>query len=188
MAQFSARRLTALPGSPEANTIYLINPPGETEYLEVYVTGNTGGAIRRVPNSSDIEAIVNAAVAAMSLLHIVADITERDALELAGNGNAFILVLDATGDETVEIGAALYVFNDASDTISKVSEYESLDVTTSWSNIAGKPTSTPSEIDDAVGNSHTHANKTQLDKVGESGGRFTYDGSIPTIDWTETSW
>lgn len=188
MAQYNIRRLTALPGSPSANTIYVINPPGATTYCELYVTGNSGATIRRLPSDDDILSIVNAAVAAMNLLYIAADITARDALDLDGKGNAFVLVTDASADITVTSGAALYAYNDATKAFSKLSEYESLDLVVKWADIQNKPASTVGDIDDAVSKRHEHANMTQLGKVGEAGGRLTYDGAIPTIDWTEATW
>jgi hypothetical protein len=189
MAQFNVRRLTALPGSPAANTIYVINPPGEADYAEVYITGNSGATIRRIINETDISALIAAAVGAMTMLHIVANIAARDALSLAGNGNAFVLVTDASADITVASGAALYAFNDTGDTFTKLTEYESLDLVLDWADIQNKPASSTTNIDDAVNKRHEHTNMTQLNKVGQDGeGHFTYDGVRPTIEWTEVTW
>jgi hypothetical protein len=53
-----------------------------------------------------------------------------------------------------------------------------MDVTLQWSNIVGRPTSAVADIDDAVTKRHTHANKVQLDKIGEDvNGDLTYDGN-----------
>lgn len=41
-------------------------------------------------------------------------------------------------------------------------------------NVGGK---TAAQVADAVDNSHTHSNKTTLDKLGESGGKLTFDGA-----------
>lgn len=57
---------------------------------------------------------------------LAADIAARDALELTKN--SFVLVSDATGDATVDAGAALYFYNVANDTWLKIAEYESLDI------------------------------------------------------------
>jgi len=57
---------------------------------------------------------------------LAADIAARDALELTKN--SFVLVSDATGDATVDVGAALYFYNVADDTWLKIAEYESLDI------------------------------------------------------------
>lgn len=63
-----------------------------------------------------------------------------------------------------------------------------MDVALTWANITGKPTSTVAQIDAAVANSHTHTNKTQLDKVGETGGNLTYNNSLPYTGWETTTW
>ncbi|MCI8790847.1 MAG: hypothetical protein HFH92_17485 [Lachnospiraceae bacterium] len=50
-------------------------------------------------------------------------------------------------------------------------------LTFNWGNLQGKPASTPLSIDNAVTIAHSHANKTVLDKIGQSAaGNFTYDG------------
>ncbi len=50
-------------------------------------------------------------------------------------------------------------------------------LTFSWGNLQGKPASAPLSIDNAVTVAHGHANKTVLDKIGQSAsGNFTYDG------------
>ena len=86
-------------------------------------------------------------------------------------------MLDASADATVASGAATYVYDFGNTTWVKISEAESLDVVLDWSNIQNGPSSSPAAIDAAVADSHTHANKTQLDKIGENGdGNLTYDG------------
>lgn len=50
-------------------------------------------------------------------------------------------------------------------------------LTFNWGNLQGKPASTPLSIDNTVTIAHNHANKTILDKIGQSAaGNFTYDG------------
>jgi hypothetical protein len=63
-------------------------------------------------------------------------IADRDA-DTDLTGVAFAFVADATGDESVQSGSAVY-FNHA-DGWQKISEYESLDVVLDWENITGKP-------------------------------------------------
>jgi hypothetical protein len=116
---------------------------------------------------------------------IVADIAARNALVLTKNTQ--VLVLDATGDSTVTSGAATYLYRVSTTSWIKISEAESLDLVLQWANIQGKPTSSPSAIDTAVSNSHTHTNKTQLDKIGENpDGHFTYNSALPKIGWEGT--
>ena len=167
---------TAVPSTLEPNAIYLVGPANDPATLEVYVVNSAGDAYRKTPGTTEIQALIDASVAGISGTEIVADITERN--ELALTANAMVLVEDASADPTVDTGAALYTYKHSSTSFNKIAEYESLDVVLSWSAITGKPTSTPAAIDAAVGNSHTHTNASELDKVGEDGsGDPTYDGT-----------
>lgn len=80
-------------------------------------------------------------------------------------------VADATGDTTVEKGGALYLAKALTETTpkkavwEKISESESLDVILDWAKIVGKPTSTVTEIDDAVTKKHSHDNKAIIDVI-----------------------
>jgi hypothetical protein len=117
---------------------------------------------------------------------IVADIAARNAL--SPTKNTQVLVLDATGDSTVASGAATYLYRVSTTSWIKLSEAESLDLILQWANIQGKPTSSPSAIDTAVGNSHVHnSNLTQLNKIGENADAlFTYNNALPKIGWEGT--
>ena len=174
MAELKVFKETALPGTLEANSVYLINPAGQSTYVEVYVTGTSASTVRRMIKESDIQAIINTAISGIAAVEVVADIASRDALSLADN--AVVLVLDASSDSSVNSGAATYIYSDASSSFEKIAEYESMDLAINWADIQNKPTSSVADIDDSVAKKHTHPNKTQLDKVGEDGnGYFTYN-------------
>lgn len=163
---------TALPGSLVANGIYLVAPTGNPTALEIYVTNSAGSAARHLPTLDEIQAMIDASASTPNF--VVDDIAERDALTPANGSRAF--VIDASDDATVASGAATYLWQASTTTWRKESEAESLDVTVTWSSISGRPTSSAASIDSAVAASHSHSNKTQLDKVGESSGAPTYDG------------
>jgi hypothetical protein len=188
MATVKIHKTTTLPGSLEGNAVYLVAPTAKPNYVEMYVTSADGTQVRRVINSDDIQAMIDAAVAgATANIEIVADITARNALTPT-NGK-YVLVLDATGDPTVSSGAASYVWRASTSQWIKLTEYESMDMTITWAMIQGKPTSAPSAIDAAVANSHTHANMTQLNKVGEdANGDFTYNGQPPRARLETAGW
>jgi len=101
-----------------------------------------------------------------------------------------VWVNDASADATVTSGWAIYrkkvdttpasldytIVNDVPETTegagdgrtagwTKVSESESLDVVVDWANIQNKPSSTVAQIDQAVADDHTHANKSTLDLI-----------------------
>lgn len=178
---------TALPGTLTANSIYLVAPASDPDYVEMYVTGTLATTVKRIINKADIQAMINAAVVGSSSLQVVDDIAARNAL--TPTSNILVLVKNATADPTVASGAATYVYEVATTTWTKVSEFESLDVVLQWNNIQGKPTSSPAQIDSAVANSHTHTNKTQLDKISEDGsGYMTYNGQYQPAGLETQSW
>jgi len=187
MATYKIFKETALPGTLEANSIYLIAPTAKPNYVEMYVTGTTNSIVKRVINSDDIQAMIDSSIANLSEIQIVADITARDALN--PDSNIQVLVQDASGDATVSAGAATYIYNVATSSWVKITEHESLDVILNWADIQGKPTSTVANIDDAVAKRHVHTNKTELDKIGENAnGEITYNGVLPTIAWDSAGW
>lgn len=177
---------TAVPGTLEANAIYLVGPAGNASLLEIYVVDSAGSAVRKTMGPSDVQALIDASVSGINGTEIVADIAERDALTLTAN--AMVLVEDASGDAGVNSGAALYTYKHATTSFTRIAEYESLDISLTWSAIAGRPTSSPSAIDAAVAATHTHSNATELDKIGEDGdGNPTYSGEnfamVGTQNW-----
>ncbi|MDR2650042.1 MAG: hypothetical protein LBB94_10060 [Clostridiales bacterium] len=102
----------------------------------------------------------------------VADIDARD--ELTPKIGDLVYVIDASDDSTVTEGWAKYLWEGTE--WLKTAEGESLDVSLNWADILGKPSSTVSQIDAAVANSHTHTNKTDLDKFSEADSVLQYDG------------
>lgn len=181
-------RETALPSTLTPYSIYFIAPAARPDYVEIYVTDSTGAA-KRVINKADIETLIQAAVANATELLIVADIAARDALTLTTT--RYVFVKNATGDTSVASGGATYLFdpNGTGNKWIKISESESLDVQVTWAALQGKPTSSVADIDDAVAKKHSHANKTQLDKIDQdASGKLTYNGSLPHTGWDSTGW
>jgi hypothetical protein len=187
MATVKIYKETTLPGTLQANSVYLIAPAGSPNYVEMYVTGTSAATVKRILNEADIQAMITASLSGIGATEIVADITARNALT-PSNGS-MCLVLDASADPTVTSGAATYIYQTSTTTWIKIAEYESLDFELSWANLSNKPTSSVADIDDAVSKRHAHTNKTQLDKVGENvDGLLTYNGLLPKIAWDSTSW
>jgi hypothetical protein len=188
MAAKKEFKLTALPSAPyEPNGIYYISNVITPDYVEMYVANSAGTSVKRALRVHDVNFLIDQKLLDYQQTLIVADIAARDAVSSPKNGQ-FVYVKNAAADATVASGAATYIYELATTTWVKVAEYESMDLSLDWSDITGKPTSTPAQIDTAVTNSHTHSNKTQLDKVGETGGLMTYDGDYVfgysgTIGW-----
>lgn len=186
MSTFKIFRETALPGTLQNDSLYVVAPSGTPNYFELYAV-NSSGLVRRIPTDADITAKINTALGSATSLKVVADIAARNAL--APTANVQVLVKNATADVTVASGAATYVYEFATTTWTKISEAESLDVVLNWSSVVGKPTSSASAIDGAVVNSHTHTNKTQLDQVGQNAnGEMTYNGNQVKTEWGSLGW
>lgn len=186
MANFNIFRETVLPGSLQPYSIYVVAPAAKPNYVEIYVTNADGTVARRVPKVEDIQAMIDASVAAMNEVTVVADIAARNAL--SPTKVLYVFVRDATGDGTVASGGATYLYDLTNTAWVKVSEAESMDLAFTWAAISGKPSSSAANIDDAVTKRHTHTNKTELDKIGESGGTMTYNGQPVATAWASTGW
>lgn len=188
MADIKFHKVSVLPGTLEANSFYFVL---NSNYCESYLT-NAAGEAKSIGNSAMINALISAALSSLPTsgapVLYAADIAARDALEPSLTQAVFVLVTDASDDPTVTSGAAMYAWNVTGSTWIKVSEYESMDVEVTWASITGKPTSTPTQIDAAVTNSHTHANKATLDKFSESGGLLRFNGSPIPTEWNGTNW
>jgi len=187
MTTFKPFKLTAVPTLPCApNAIFIVAPQGKPTYIEIYVSNNAGNALKRLLTDTDVQSLIDASISGLSgEMPIVANIAARNALVLTKNTQ--VLVLDATGDATVASGAATYLYRFSTTSWIKLSEAESLDLVLQWTNIQGRPTSSPSAIDTAVSNSHTHTNQTQLNKIGENvDGFFTYNNALPKTAWEGT--
>lgn len=162
---------------------------------EGYLTNKTGQA-RALGNVSLIgniaSALISQQMSAMQAIRMAPDIAARDTIAAEDPQiNKLILVADASADPTVETGSALYFYDVSEETFTKVAEYESMDITFSWANLDGKPNSTPTQIDDAVGKAHTHANKAVLDELAEDGNqKLTYRGQSlgGDLEWATVDW
>jgi len=95
---------------------------------------------------------------------IVATIADRDAIV---RPSGLVWVIDATADPTVDRGGAIYGWETTSSKWIKLAEEESLDIALNlnWSDITGRPSASPANIDDAVIKKHEHANKAALDSI-----------------------
>lgn len=185
MSRIKIAKVTALPGTLVANTIYMVTTGADQ--LEVYMVDQAGTATRRLPTEADTQALIDASLAGLSGIEVLEDIAARDAI--TPTSNMQVMVLDASADLDVETGAATYVYQIATTTWHKISEAESLDFVLDWNNMVNGPVSAPAAIDAAVGNSHTHANKTQLDLIGQdSDGDATYNGSKIANEYTTIAW
>lgn len=166
------RKVASLPATYEGSTMYMVADSVNAALFEMYLSSADGTTVRHLLNKSEIQTMINTSVAGsiagMGTMSVVADIAARDALNPATVSLA--LVLNATADTSVTNGAATYVYNTTTSAWIKIAEYESLDVVLQWSNIVGRPTSTPAQIDAAVTGNHNHGNKPVLDGLSIASG------------------
>jgi hypothetical protein len=188
MPTFKVFKETALPGTPEANSVYFITNPSYPDLVEVVVT-NTGATAphRHVLNRADVQTMIDNSLSSLNEIQIVANIAARNALN--PTSPIYVYVVNATGDATVQSGGATYLYNPGTTSWIKTSEAESMDVSVTWASITGKPASSAAAIDGAVANSHTHANLTQLNLIGQNGAsELTYNGVQVKTEWSTTGW
>lgn len=181
-------KVATLPTPLEPNSFYYVE---NGTYTESYLT-NSAGVAKSVGNSTMINALISQALAnwggTASALSIVPNIAARNALTLTAVANLMILVVDASGDITVDSGSALYAYDFTSKVTYKLAEYESMDAVLEWNSIKGRPTSTVAQIDSTVSLAHTHDNKTVLDKLTEVGGALRYDDKGINPEWSTNNW
>lgn len=183
---YQVRKLTAVPSVPTTpNTVFYVAPTATPNYVEIYVSNAAGDAIKRVINQADVQAMISAAIGNASKYQVVADIAARNALT---DKTSLVYVKNATGDSTVKSGGATYIYDLATSSWVKTSEAESMDLVFSWANLQDKPTSSVAAIDAAVSNSHTHANKTQLNNISETNGLLAYKGKLVTTTINDDAW
>jgi hypothetical protein len=183
--RFKVFKETGVPGAWVNNALYFIKDPLNT-YVEVYITSSVG-VPQRMINEDDIQTLINSTISSSNEVVVVDTIAARNALALTRTSSVF--VKNATGDATVTSGGAFYLWDNIGQVWIKTAESESMDVTLSWANISGKPSSSASAIDNAVSASHSHTNKTQLDKIGEDGdGNVTYNGGIVSNALETANW
>ena len=187
MSNFRAEKVLALPGTLVANTVYFVADADDGDLLQVHVSSSDATESRRIPTMLDINAAINAVVTAANGVAVTATIATLNGVGFDVNGpTKMVLVLDASDDATVASGAATYV--NSGGVWVKIAEHESMDVVLNWASIQNGPTSTVAAIDQAVTDSHTHSNKTVLDKFTEVGGALTYDGDLVATQVSEVEW
>ena len=167
-------RVNALPETLAAETIYLVKTGTE---LTLTVTGSTGAVVATTVSKAEVNTAISTAIGALDVSNMVefaANIAARDAM--TPTKSVFVYVADATADETVDAGAAMYLYDSVNTTWHKVTEYESLDLVLSWDSITGRPESSAANIDNAVAESHSHANAAVLDLLSAPAGQLLYNG------------
>lgn len=101
--------------------------------------------------------------ASKSQTYVVSDSTERNTITGMLEGDKVFET--STGDSYIYDGSDWQVLAKA--------DWENVNL--DWNNITNKPSSSPSNIDDAVDIRHEHINKSTLDKITDTGSEMSYD-------------
>jgi len=166
-------KVTALPSTRTANTIYLVKDPTSNR-LTIQVTGVTPDVIAKTIDSIDIASQIDTALSGLSLISFAEDIPQM--MALTPSANTLVYVYDASGDPNAGVGPAAYVYNVVNETFLLIPKGGSSGGSIDWNTIVGRPSSSAQDIDLSVGMRHTHSNESVLDQFGESNGEPTYNG------------
>lgn len=136
----------------------------------------------KMSDDTDVELRINTlerAISGNTTTRFCETIDERDALTSLIPGD-YVVVRDATGDETVAKGGARYVWLPEGGGFRKVSEDEAMDNVCVWDHIEDRPEAGPAQIDMAVARQHSHENKAALDLIAtDPAGNLTFNGVRP---------
>lgn len=177
------RRYTSMPsGTLPSDSLIYVKVPGSS-VVEQYITDSLGNSFP-LGNTQMINDIFDERLMDQNFVEFAGDFAAMYAMATPLTRNMLFLVLDATGDPDglVAAGSAFYAYKydtnvPFADRFTFISDFESQNLNLAWESISGRPNSSPAQIDQAVANSHTHANKVVLDKLSvDADGDLTYDG------------
>ena len=168
--------IPAFPADRQKNCIYLVKPPGANNF-DIHLV-NAAGEVFTGFGDERFTQMFEAKSRSFKTVEVVPTIRERD--QLRSEKDAFVYVLDATRDETVTRGSALYLYIKSTDFFLKVFQSEPEAPSVSWDFISARPNSTPDQIDKAVTDSHTHDNALVLNELGDDGSALLYKGKPVT--------
>lgn len=180
---------TAVPSTWQKGGVYFIKPTtppagAPADYCEVYIVDHTGAVTAHTPTWGEIDTHITNKLTTAGSVQIVDTIAGRDAI---ATPSGYVYVVDASADSTVDSGGAEYLWNATTNQWIKVAEKESMDMVLNWASITDAPAL--AQVQDAVNKSHSHANKTQLDKIGQdASGNLTYGGTVVTTQWQSNGW
>ena len=182
-------RETSLPNTFVPYSIYFITDDNSAEHTNIYVSSADGTSARRVMTPTDVNTAIIGALGNINEITVVNDIGERNTIRTTKPNTSYVYVIDATIDSTVTAGGATYLRDVSTSSWIKVSEAESMDVVLNWANIQDKPISEVADIDEAVAQRHTHANKDVLDKLSEdANGEMLYNNIPVSTRWDSVNW
>lgn len=179
-------RVRELPAEPTPNTMYIIRP-SDGEFVSVVFTGFDPSDPARLMTVDDVSSVVESAIEQAATesaeVFFVDNITAMWAL--APMGNAIAYVADTSGDPTAVNAKGAYIYHrEAGLWVAMPSGADEI----KWTDIVGRPNSTAAQIDAAVQASHTHSNKSVLDRISDVDGTLKYRGVAVGDVAVSTTW
>jgi hypothetical protein len=182
-------RVDELPAFPVANAMYIVKDKTRPDKANVVFTGKTTQDSASLLTFDDIDTIVVDKIteALQTNQNIQVFQTYADMMGVVPQFNTFAYVKDNTGGLGDPDGPASYIYEVATDSWTPVSSGTS---EVRWNSIMGRPTATPSQIDQAVSMAHSHPNQAVLDKLSSNPeGLLTFDGqAVSNVVLTTTDW
>ena len=151
--QFNYFRVSTMPGTPIASSIYAVQGPNATE-AELYIIGTNATEVRHLITAQEVDTKIASANTSNAEMVTTATIATRDLMTLTQN--QLVLVVDASGDTTVDAGKAVYFYTHTDTSWTKMYEFEGMDVTLTWADITNKPTQPVGDIDTAATRAVAH--------------------------------
>lgn len=170
---FTISRVTTLPSPLVPNTMYIIR---ETPNLaKLAFVGDTPSVLATTYSRVDAQNDITEAIAEAKSVYVFG--TYSAMLVVRPEVAAIAYVKNASGDPTATTPSAAYAWDPLDTTwhlLPGAAGGAPVDV--QWDRIIGRPTATPVQIDLAVTQSHTHANKVVLDQLSEANNRLQFRG------------
>ena len=190
MSDLKFQKVLALPTTFTPNTIYIVGNGEFNNVAGMYVSDLTGTTVRSIVDVAFTSDLIKNMLAEINSGRTFVVDTYSDLSTVDTNLYTMTMVIDATGDVSVNSGAALYVYRQTTTSWVKISETESNDLVFDWQYLQNKPNATKEEIDAAVAASHSHSNSEVLNKIGEDQeGNITFNNVVitPTL-LTKVEW
>ncbi len=190
MSDLKFQKVLVLPTTFTPNTIYIVGNGEVNNVAGMYVSDLTGTTVRSIVDVAFTSDLINNMLSEINSGRTFVVDTYSDLSTVDTNLYTMAMVIDATGDVSVNSGAALYVYRQTTTSWVKISETESNDLVFDWQYLQNKPNATKEEIDAAVAASHTHNNSEVLNKIGEDQeGNITFNNVVITpILLTKVEW
>lgn len=169
-------RVDQLPAFPAANAMYIVKDATRPERANVIFTGRNASDKASLITFDDVNTIVVNKITQALENNRAIEIFEtfNDMMEVVPEINTFAYVKNDMSGQGGLGNPATYIYDISTSTWIPLSSGSGTEV--SWNSIIGRPTATPSQIDQAVSMAHTHENMSVLNQLSSTpDGQLTFD-------------